>query len=102
MIEIIKPSRRGLLAGFATLFAAPAIIKIAKLMPISVPEEEILILPKCNGLLTINMITRESIRLWKNSNAFLQNIDKQYDNSFAVSGARIDQRLRIRLPNATV
>lgn len=28
-----------------------------------------------NSLLTINMITREAVRLWKNSNAFLQNID---------------------------
>lgn len=33
-----------------------------------------------NSLLTINMITREAVRLWKNSNAFLQNIDMQYDD----------------------
>lgn len=52
-----------------------------------------------NSLLTINMITREAVRLWKNSNAFLQNVDMQYDDSFAVSGAKIGQALRIRLPN---
>lgn len=52
-----------------------------------------------NSLLTINMITREAVRLWKNSNAFLQNVDMQYDSSFAVSGAKIGSSLRIRLPN---
>lgn len=52
-----------------------------------------------NQLLTINMITREAVRLWKNSNAFLQNVDMQYDDSFAVNGAKIGQTLRIRLPN---
>src|ERR1700753_295130 len=52
-----------------------------------------------NSLLTINMITREAVRLWKNSNAFLQNIDMQYDDSFARTGAKIGTSLRIRLPN---
>ena len=52
-----------------------------------------------NTLLTINMITREAVRLWKNSNAFIQNVDMQYDDSFAVSGAKIGSTLRIRLPN---
>lgn len=52
-----------------------------------------------NTLLTINMITREAVRLWKNSNAFLQNVDMQYDDSFAVTGAKIGSSLRIRLPN---
>lgn len=52
-----------------------------------------------NSLLTINMITREAIRLWKNSNAFLQNIQMQYDDSFAITGAKIGTALRIRLPN---
>jgi hypothetical protein len=45
------------------------------------------------------MITREAVRLWKNSNAFLQNIDMQYDDSFAKTGAKIGTSLRIRLPN---
>lgn len=52
-----------------------------------------------NTLLTINMITREAVRLWKNSNAFIQNVDMQYDESFAVNGAKIGSQLRIRLPN---
>lgn len=52
-----------------------------------------------NSLLTIDMITREAVRLFKNSNMFIQNIDTQYDNAFAVDGAKIGSTLRIRLPN---
>jgi len=52
-----------------------------------------------NTLLTINMITREAVRLWKNSNAFVQHVDMQYDDSFAKTGAKIGSSLRIRLPN---
>lgn len=52
-----------------------------------------------NSLLTINMITREAIRLFKNSNAFIQEIDHQYDDSFAQTGAKIGSSLRIRYPN---
>lgn len=52
-----------------------------------------------NTLLTINMITREAVRLWRNSNALLQNVDMQYDDSFANTGAKIGTALRIRLPN---
>ena len=52
-----------------------------------------------NTILTINQITREAVRLWKNSNAFLQNIDRQYDSEFGKSGGKIGSALRIRLPN---
>jgi hypothetical protein len=52
-----------------------------------------------NTLLTRLEITRKSTRLFKNSNAFIQNIDTQYDNQFAVEGAKIGATLRIRLPN---
>lgn len=52
-----------------------------------------------NSLLTINMITREAVELFRNSNAFLMSIDRQYDDSFAKTGAKIGTALRIRLPN---
>ena len=52
-----------------------------------------------NNILTINMITREAVRLWVNTNSFLQHIDTQYDDQFAITGAKIGQSLRIRLPN---
>lgn len=52
-----------------------------------------------NSLLTINMITREAVRLWRNTNAFIKHIDMQYDDSFAKGGAKIGTALRIRYPN---
>ena len=52
-----------------------------------------------NSLLTVGMITRESIELFKNSNAFLMNIDRQFDSEFQRAGMKIGQSLRIRLPN---
>lgn len=52
-----------------------------------------------NNLLTIDMITREAVALWHNSNAFLMSIDRQYDNQYSREGAQIGSTLRIRLPN---
>ncbi|OAJ69037.1 P22 phage major capsid protein family protein [Gluconobacter cerinus] len=52
-----------------------------------------------NNLLTIKMITREALRLYRNSNSFLKNVDTQYDSSFAKTGAKIGNNLNIRLPN---
>ena len=52
-----------------------------------------------NNLLTPSIITKEAVRLFKNSNAFLKNIDTQYDDQFARDGAKIGNTLRIRLPN---
>lgn len=51
-----------------------------------------------NTLLTIDMVTKEAVMLFKNSNAFMQNIDTQYDDSFGVVGAKIGSSLRVRLP----
>lgn len=51
-----------------------------------------------NTLLTINMITRLAVRLWKNTNAFIRNLDTQYDDQYAREGAKIGSQLRIRLP----
>lgn len=52
-----------------------------------------------NNILTISMITREAIELFVNSNAFIKNIDRQFDDEFGRSGAKIGSQLRIRLPN---
>ena len=51
-----------------------------------------------NSLLTIDMVTRLAVRLWKNTNAFMRNISTQYDDQFGVEGAKIGSQLRIRLP----
>lgn len=50
-------------------------------------------------LLTINMITNEAVRLFTQSNAFLRTVNRQYDDQFARTGAKIGNTLRIRLPN---
>jgi len=51
------------------------------------------------ALLTTLAITRLAVRLFKNSNEFIRNIDTQYSDEFAVEGAKIGDTLRIRLPN---
>ncbi|MDB5584893.1 MAG: hypothetical protein JWR80_10069 [Bradyrhizobium sp.] len=52
-----------------------------------------------NALLTRLEITRKATRLFTNSNMFIKNIDRQYDNQFAVEGAKIGATLKVRLPN---
>lgn len=52
-----------------------------------------------NSLLTITMITRAAVRIWKNTNFFIQNINTQYDDQYARTGAKIGTSLKIRLPN---
>ena len=52
-----------------------------------------------NTILTIDMITKAAVALFKNSNMFIQNLDTQYDSAFAVDGAKIGDAIRIRLPN---
>jgi P22 coat protein - gene protein 5 len=52
-----------------------------------------------SNLLTINMITNEAVRLFTQTNAFLRTVDRQYDDQFARTGAKIGNTLRVRLPN---
>lgn len=52
-----------------------------------------------NTLLTLGGITRRAISLFRNTNAFLQAIDRQYDSSYCVTGGKIGANLKIRLPN---
>lgn len=51
-----------------------------------------------NQLLTLGMITKEALTLFRNENAFLQNIDTQYSDQFARDGAKIGNTINIRLP----
>jgi hypothetical protein len=52
-----------------------------------------------NVYLTVDMITNEAVMLFINSNLFIMNMDRQYDDQFAVDGAKIGDTLRIRLPS---
>lgn len=45
------------------------------------------------------MITRKALQLFRNSNAFIKMIDKQYDSAYGQTGAKIGSTLRIRIPN---
>jgi hypothetical protein len=49
--------------------------------------------------LTDLKITRKALAILHNKPAFLGTINRQYDENFAQSGAKIGQSLRIRLPN---
>jgi hypothetical protein len=51
-----------------------------------------------NVNLTIDMITRESLRILHQKLNFCTNIITDYDDSFAQSGAKIGNTLRVRLP----
>ena len=52
-----------------------------------------------NSLLTIDMITRKSLQILENNLVITRNVNRQYDDSFAVEGAKIGSTLRIRLPD---
>lgn len=51
-----------------------------------------------NTILTPDMITKEALRILHEKLTFVGTINKQYDSSFAQSGAKIGDSLRIRKP----
>jgi hypothetical protein len=52
-----------------------------------------------NSILTIDMITRKALEILENSLVLTRTVNRQYDDSFAVEGAKIGSTLRIRLPD---
>jgi hypothetical protein len=52
-----------------------------------------------NSLLTIDMITRKALQVLENNLVITRNVNRQYDASFANTGAKIGSTLRIRLPD---
>jgi len=52
-----------------------------------------------NSILTIDMITRKALEILENNLVLTRNVNRQYDDSFAVEGAKIGSSLRIRLPD---
>lgn len=53
-----------------------------------------------NTILTPDMITREALDILHQKAVFIGSINRQYDDRFANSGAKIGESLRIRMPNA--
>jgi hypothetical protein len=51
------------------------------------------------NLLTIDMITNKALEILENNLVITRNVNRQYDDSFAVEGAKIGDTLRIRLPD---
>jgi hypothetical protein len=51
-----------------------------------------------NNLLTISMITNEALMVLENELTFSNNVDRNYDDQFAVSGAKIGATLNVRKP----
>lgn len=52
-----------------------------------------------NSLLTIDMITKEALRLAHEKASFLGTINRQFDDAFGASSGKIGDTLRIRLPS---
>lgn len=52
-----------------------------------------------NAILTPTAVTREALAVLHQKLSFIGTINKQYDSSFAVEGAKIGDSLKIRLPN---
>lgn len=51
-----------------------------------------------NTLLTIDMVTKEAMRILENNLTFTKGVNRQFDSSFGQSGAKIGDTLRIRKP----
>src|SRR5579863_893945 len=52
-----------------------------------------------NSILTPTMVTREALRVLHQKLNFIGSINRQYDDQFAKTGAKIGTQLKIRLPN---
>lgn len=55
-----------------------------------------------NSLVTIDMVTREALRIAHEKTQFIATTDRQYDDSFGKTGAKIGTALRVRKPNQYV
>ena len=52
-----------------------------------------------NSLVTIDMVTREALRIAHEKLQFIGTVDRQYDSSYGQTGAKIGSALRVRKPN---
>ena len=92
--------RRGFLHGMLALGAAPAIVRIGSLMPvrsIAIPTTAEVIAVGGNQLLTIDMITREALRILNSNLSFIITINKPYDLALSKNSG---DRIVIRRPIA--
>ena len=52
-----------------------------------------------NNIITPSMVTRYAIKMFTNTNYFIQNLPRQFQDQFGIDGARIGAQLRVRIPN---
>jgi P22 coat protein - gene protein 5 len=50
------------------------------------------------GILTPTQVTREAARLFYNNLAFTKGVNRQYDDSFTIGGAKVGDTINMRLP----
>lgn len=99
----LRSSRRGFLGLLAGAVAAPMIVRtpglLMPLQPRLVVEPELLLTPTGiveaaeqaaklyprNKLLTVDMITRDAIKMWRNSNEFIKFVDEEFKKDFDFS-----------------
>lgn len=88
-------TRRGLITGLVAFAAAPAIVRAENLMPVraeiirsffgidlATNEGTAAIILREKTYLSMQMITRETVRLFTNSNAFIQSINRDFEREF--------------------
>lgn len=51
-----------------------------------------------NTILTISMITREALRILENNLVFAKTVNREYDDQYAIRGAKIGDTLNLRKP----
>lgn len=52
-----------------------------------------------NSFINIGMVTRMAVKIFRNTNKYLRNVNTQYSSEFAIDGAKIGDTLKIRIPN---
>jgi hypothetical protein len=114
-------ARRGFLFGLGSaLIAAPALVRASSLdltrgiiLADDVARDAVLdtvladtlagpdiseIICRARDIRTVRLITQEAVRLWTNTNEFLEDFASQYDTAFAAEGAKLGQSIRIGGP----
>lgn len=79
-------NRRGFLGAILEAGVAPAVVKASSLMPLWLPRanpyEVIVTVGGGNTLLTIEMITREALRILHKNMAFMESLNSSFYDEF--------------------
>jgi len=94
-MDLIQPTRRGFITAAIGLIAAPAIVRASSLMPIKAFNSGLqqFVVTSCTGrgnsLLSVEMISLEAVRLFENSNRFMQLMEEiRVGDVFTIQGVQ--------------